>query len=430
MNLEAVFLFNVNEVPNLKAGMEAIQSRWAVLEFNKTYKNGADPAKGEIEADSRFRYDPEFIKKQVCPALLNKMLDALSNLVIEGIDYSCTQSALENIQQETNHLWSFAKEIGLDYQRESKVYVKDLWELLQNWYIENGTLEIIVNDNGREKKLWHEQPRRGDKNVKAPNQIYQRFAELFPQIKRKKETEDQERRGQSYLTDICISPQIERQLRGNNEATNEAVIQRQKANESNEAKEPTLEEISLALKNLTPEALTSFSKLLNEQTKQVLLGVNEGQISSSDSFPKQQSNTASLTDSLTDSLIDSLPSDSQEFEPEKDNLSPQIKDPDSEINSLDNNQKEGTEEIEEKVTKVEAIFPQTGQKSSSLAEIMREILDYAEVAQNMVSASEFLLEVLRDYPLNQIKSQLDQYKLKGKVKAIMDLVWTSLNSTK
>ena len=80
MMLNTIFLFNVNEVPNLQAGMEAIQSRWAVLSFNKTYKKKADPTKGEIEADSRFRYDPNFLKEKVCPALLNKILEALSSL--------------------------------------------------------------------------------------------------------------------------------------------------------------------------------------------------------------------------------------------------------------------------------------------------------------------------------------------------------------
>ena len=151
--LAAIFLFNVNEAPNLKAGLEAIQSRWAVLSFNKTYKAGADPKKGEIEADSRFRYDPDFLRTHVCPALLNKMLAAITTLAIEGIDYSCTEAALQSIQQETNHLWAFARDVGLDYQTQGRVYINDLWSLLQDWYIKNGTLEIVRNDKGREKKI-------------------------------------------------------------------------------------------------------------------------------------------------------------------------------------------------------------------------------------------------------------------------------------
>ena len=180
MMLSTIFFFNINEAPNLKAGLEAIQSRWAVLSFNKTYKIGADPKKGELEADSRFRYDPNFLKSQVVPGLLNKMLDALTNLASNGIDYGCTQLALQEIQEETNHLWAFAREVGLKYQVGGRVYVKNLWESLQDWYIANATLVITIDEKGKEKREWHDQPRRGDKTIKGSNHIVQRFTELFP----------------------------------------------------------------------------------------------------------------------------------------------------------------------------------------------------------------------------------------------------------
>ncbi|MGV2830772.1 hypothetical protein [Myxosarcina sp. GI1(2024)] len=213
MMLSTVFLFNINEVPNLKAALEAMKSRWAVLSFNKTYKIGADPTKGEIEADSRFRYDPAFLKEKVCPALLNKMLDALATLAVDGIDYSCTEEALQDIQNETNHLWAFARDVGLEYRTGGRIYINDLWERLREWYIANGTLEII-NDGGKQKVIWHDQPRRGDKNVKASNQVYQRFAELFPKIKKFKNndaSEGVERKGQFYLSDIAIGEAKEKQ---------------------------------------------------------------------------------------------------------------------------------------------------------------------------------------------------------------------------
>lgn len=202
MRLSTVFLFNVNEAPNLQAGLEAIQSRWSVLSFDKTYKVNADPTKGELEADSRFRYDPNFLKEEVCPALLNKMLEAIATLAVEGIDYSHAEQALQEIQQETNHLWAFARDLRLDYRLGGKIYINDLWELLQAWYIQNGTLEIVEPESGKEKRVWHDQPRRGDKNVKAPNQIHQRFAELFPKIQKVRDTA--ERKGQFYLNGICV----------------------------------------------------------------------------------------------------------------------------------------------------------------------------------------------------------------------------------
>jgi putative DNA primase/helicase len=229
MHLSTVFLFNVNEAPNLQAGLEAIQSRWSVLSFNKTYKVNADPNKGELEADSRFRYDPDFLKEQVCPALLNKMLAAIATLAVDGIDYTHAEQALQDIQQETNHLWAFAREVGLDYRLGGRVYINDLWERLQTWYIHNGTLEISKSENGREKRVWHDQPQRWDKNLKAPNQIHQRFAQLFPKIKKVRDTV--ERKGQFYLAGLTIGEAVSEA----GEAISEAVSLTQRGGEASEA---------------------------------------------------------------------------------------------------------------------------------------------------------------------------------------------------
>lgn len=261
MMLNTIFLFNVNEVPNLQAGMEAIQSRWAVLSFNKTYKKNANPAKGEIEADSRFRYDPNFLKEKVCPALLNKILEALSTLATDGIDYSCTEEAIKNIQEETNHLWAFARDLGLDYQTEGRVYINDLWELLYKWYVNNGTLEII-SENGKEKKVWHDQARRSDKNVKAPNQIYQRFRELFPQIKKERDTQSPDRIGQSYLAGIAIDKAVTEATEATTEAITEAVSFTQKQTEATEAINYTPAEILAKTKKLSPEQKKELASLI------------------------------------------------------------------------------------------------------------------------------------------------------------------------
>lgn len=131
--------------------------------------------------------------------------------------------------------------MGLEYQTGSKVYINDLWELLREWYINNGTLEIIATDKGKEKKIWHDQPRRGDRNVKAPNQIYQRFAELFPKVKKEREKKDPQRKGQFYLTNISFSEA--------NRVASEATVkqsvkhqtQSQSENEANEPKNPIIQ---------------------------------------------------------------------------------------------------------------------------------------------------------------------------------------------
>jgi putative DNA primase/helicase len=116
-----VFIFNINDTPNIKGALEAILDRYAVLNFGKVFKENPDPSKGELKADPRFKYDMDFLKTEVCPALLNKAIKALQDLIANGIDYSCTEKAFSEIQAENSHLYRFAQEVGLVYREDSVV---------------------------------------------------------------------------------------------------------------------------------------------------------------------------------------------------------------------------------------------------------------------------------------------------------------------
>ena len=198
-----IFLFNCNESPSLVGGSEAIKSRWAILRFTKTFKKNANPLYDEIEADPRFRYDPDFLRELVAPAFLNQILDQLPLLLSEGIDYSPTDKSFEEIKSESNHLWSFVKDVGIAYMPNGKIYIKDLWEDLKKWYIDTGTIEIFHDDSGKEKVVWHNQDNGYDKTIKGPNQIYKRFHQLFPKVKKMRETGRNEYTGQFYLSGIA-----------------------------------------------------------------------------------------------------------------------------------------------------------------------------------------------------------------------------------
>ncbi len=199
-----VFFFNINNVPSLQASLEAIQSRWAILSFNKTFKTNADPAKGEIEADPRFRYDPNFLKTEVVPALLNKMLQVLPEVAMTAINYSATESDLREIQEQTNHLWQFARDIGLDYQVGGRVYIGALWKTLSQWYIDNGFIEIEVDSKGKQKKIPHH-PSNRDKLISGSNHIYDSFSKLFPKITKERDYSHGDRHGQWFLSGIGIN---------------------------------------------------------------------------------------------------------------------------------------------------------------------------------------------------------------------------------
>jgi putative DNA primase/helicase len=180
---KAIALFNCNDTPKMMGSLEAIKSRYGVLSFNKTFKIGADPSKGEIEAEPRFKYDPEFLKKDVLPAFLNKVLAALLSLVESGIDYASTESALAAIQAENSHLFQFAQDVGLGYDPNGHITAGEIWVQLEQWYVANGTLTYEENDKGKLKAIWAEQANPSDRNVRAVNQVIARFKQLFPKVK-------------------------------------------------------------------------------------------------------------------------------------------------------------------------------------------------------------------------------------------------------
>ncbi|WP_267209706.1 hypothetical protein, partial [Brucella melitensis] len=84
----------------------------------------------ELLADPRFAYDVDFVQECVAPAFLNKMIAGLQALIAEGIDYSCTQQALEEIQAENSHLFQFCKDTGLGYKANGIVTAFDIWQRL------------------------------------------------------------------------------------------------------------------------------------------------------------------------------------------------------------------------------------------------------------------------------------------------------------
>ena len=202
---QAIHLFNVNKIPRISSGLDSILSRFAIYDFNKTFKNNPDPVKGELQADPRFHDDPVFMSEQVCPAFLNRLLVELVNFCKEGIDYDSLKASLDDIQEESTHLWQFVRETGLTQDAGGRVYVHDLWEALRHWYIDNGTLEVLELDNGKQKNIWNDQANKWDANVTGPNQVYKRFKLLFPKIERERETQDPENKGRWFFSGVSFN---------------------------------------------------------------------------------------------------------------------------------------------------------------------------------------------------------------------------------
>jgi putative DNA primase/helicase len=200
----AIFFANCNKLPAITGGTAAIDDRYGILRFDKTYARNAIAAEGQLEADARFKDDEKFVLEQIAPAMLNKLLERFPLLLSEGIDYKATKEAMQKAQEESRHLWQFAREVGLEVQAGGRVWVKDLWDLLVNWYEGMGILDKEYNDKAKEKLIWNELPNKYDAPVKAINQLSSRFTEIFPkvQVHRHDERDEVDRRGQRYLLGI------------------------------------------------------------------------------------------------------------------------------------------------------------------------------------------------------------------------------------
>lgn len=180
----AIALFNLNELPNLFGTGQAALDRFAPLMFRKSFVKAEDfdPTNPNHElADPRFKYDREFLINEVCPAFLNYMIKGLQDLMIEGIDYSCTETALEQIQSSNNHLFDFISEAGWHEDPSAPpIRIGTLYEYLETWYLEEG----ILKKGGFDQKTWLDPVKPSDRYIKGANQLFARLKEIFPNIRK------------------------------------------------------------------------------------------------------------------------------------------------------------------------------------------------------------------------------------------------------
>ncbi len=207
-----ILLFNINGTPNLTASSEAILSRVAIIKLGKTFSQNPNPAKGELKADPRFRYDQDWLQQTVVPALLNRVLTALQSLATEGIDYSATQDTLEEVQRSNCHLFQFCSDTGLGYDPDGEVKASEVWEKLEAWYIEQGALTIDSDKlTGQERsREWSNfTSAKGDTLVKGQNQITERFTALFPKVKVVRKYREDKRKKIPWLVGLAFLPHAE-----------------------------------------------------------------------------------------------------------------------------------------------------------------------------------------------------------------------------
>lgn len=172
-----LFVFNLNKEPSLTGEQAAIETRFHVFQFKRTYM--AVPTRPEhLKADPRLKDDPEFIHSHICPAFLNWLLEGLQLSVEQGIDYETGRDAMRAVRRKGSHLWDFCDEIGLAWEEDAETPLLTVWAHLCRWYAEEG----FRDGSGR----WVIDPP-NDPTVKASRLLLQRLQVVFPEVKAKKD---------------------------------------------------------------------------------------------------------------------------------------------------------------------------------------------------------------------------------------------------
>lgn len=186
IELNTLFIFNTNKQPSLSGEQTAIQSRFEIIPFKKIYS--LNPRAGELMANPRYKHDKNFLVEEVCPAMLNLLIEAYKRVYKQGIDYQKTHAYTREIMEKNNHLQAFVNDMGLVFtgNPEDRISCKELFEVLESWYIGEDILTLEENRYNPDKmdKHYHgEDDFRYDKLIKAPRQVIPRFSQMFPKAK-------------------------------------------------------------------------------------------------------------------------------------------------------------------------------------------------------------------------------------------------------
>jgi len=186
-----LLIFNCNDAPRLDASSAAMESRWHVMAFKKRFTSRPDPDKpNELQADPRLKDDHQFIRENVCPAMLNWLLEGLQLAVSEGITYSPDSEALEAVRRQSCHLFDFADDVDLVSDPFGEVPVSCVFDLLWNWYQDAQILHVDLNTA---RPTWNTHDLGGDSPVKIPRDLAARLRAVFPEVRSERGTDKSRR---------------------------------------------------------------------------------------------------------------------------------------------------------------------------------------------------------------------------------------------
>jgi phage/plasmid-associated DNA primase len=183
LEAQSVALFNVNEEPKFDIQKEAVLSRYGFVVFPYTFKqrpNSQDP--NEKLGDPRLKEDSEYIIKNILPALLNRLIVELNNVLKNGIDYAATQYMFQDILESNSHMATFIRESGLDKcPLDQGLLASRIYDIYRSWCEENGFITRNYYSGGYS----YTDPSQRDPVIKHANKIKSSLSNFFSGLQTK-----------------------------------------------------------------------------------------------------------------------------------------------------------------------------------------------------------------------------------------------------
>jgi len=182
---KAIGLFNLNDLPKMQSTQEADLSRYYVIKFDTIFKSNPDPNKPwEKKADPRLKEDEDFIKKNILPAFLNRIIQGFKDILESGIDYDANEELMRTIRESNNHFLEFIREVGMEEcHPDEGVQPKKLYQRVYLRWCHNEGL-IFEDDNGR--ITYYDPHPKYDRIVRGFKQITPKINKLFPKLQMKR----------------------------------------------------------------------------------------------------------------------------------------------------------------------------------------------------------------------------------------------------
>lgn len=171
-------IFSTNEDIWCAANNEAVDTRFVIIPYEKTFKDRPTKA-NELKANPRYANDLPFVAKEIAPALINRLLIELQDVIDNGINYDASVERLDRVRYDNDPIYQAMTDKGFVEDPDGDTPLELLWERFTDYLIEEGIVDAVEDIRRLDSKRY----------PKDRGAFSTRLAKSFPGITRHRPTQ-------------------------------------------------------------------------------------------------------------------------------------------------------------------------------------------------------------------------------------------------